>query len=272
MRRQGIPLLALLVLSGLPAAPVRAEEDPSARVVTCMRANVPPHVAIKKIELVAYDRAGGQRTITGRMYMNRGVSKESKSGRDLISATLYIDGPADLKGASYLVKETDDYLRDGMFVFLPTVKRVRRVTGTFADGALMGTNFSYFDFKQLQNAFGDMAAKFDTLAEVNGRPTQVMYYEALPSTETRFTKARVWVDTDACVVVKAEFFEGKKLVKEFTSPPGSVRAAGKYWYVSQVDMKETKSGSHTTVRVSDVDIDSKPSAAAFDPNTFYLHP
>ena len=50
---------------------------------------------------------------------------------------------------------TDDYLRDGMFVYLPAVKRVRRVTGTFADGALMGTNFSYFDFKQLQNTFGD---------------------------------------------------------------------------------------------------------------------
>ncbi len=258
-------LLALLV--GLAPAVQAQAQDATQKVVDCMRANVPKQLSIKSIELTAYDRSGGSRTMKGRMYMGR---EEGTKPGGLISAALYIDLPVELKGAAYLVKETDDYLRDGMFVYLPAVKRVRRITGTFADGALMGTNFSYFDFKQLQNAFSDLTARHEGLADVNGRPAQVLAFTVLEGTETRYTGGKLWVDQEACVVVKGEFYEGTKVVKAFTSPAGALRRTDKTWYLAEVEMKEPGAGTRTIARVTKVDTKTELPKRYFNPNLFHL--
>ena len=262
MKRHWILLALLFAL-----APAAQAQDSAQKVVDCMRANVPQRLSIKSLELTAYDRTGGSRTMKGRMYMGR---EGSARPGGLISASLYIDLPVELKGAAYLVKETDDYLRDGMFVYLPAVKRVRRVTGTFADGALMGTNFSYFDFKQLQNAFSDVNGKYEGQGEVNGRPAHTLGFTVLEGTETRYTGGKVWVDQEACVVVKGEFYEGTKVVKSFTSPEGSLRKAGSTWYLSEVEMKEPGAGTRTIARVSKLDTKTELPKRYFDPNAFHL--
>jgi hypothetical protein len=258
-------LLLVLALGG----PAQAQ-DQAQKVLECMRANVPQRLSIKGLELTAFDRAGGARTLKGRLYVGR---DKGQGGKELISAAMYIDQPAELKGAAYLVKETDDYLRDGMFVYLPAVKRVRRVTGTFADGALLGTNFSYFDFKQLQNAFSDISAKYDATGEVHGRPTHVLSYTVLEGTETRYTGGRLWVDQEACVVVKGEFLEARgRVAKQFSSPPGALRRAGATWYLAETEMQEPGTGTRSTARVTKVDTTAAVPNRYFDPNLFYLSP
>ena len=257
-------LLALL----FALAPAAQAQDAAQKVVECMRANVPQRLSIKSLELTAYDRSGGSRTMKGRLYMGK---EEGARAGGLISASLYIDLPVELKGAAYLVKETEDYLRDGMFVYLPAVKRVRRVTGTFADGALMGTNFSYFDFKQLQNAFSDVNGRYEGQADVNGRPTQVLSFMILEGTETRYTGGKVWVDQEACVVVQGEFYEGTKVAKSFTSPKGALRKADKTWYLAEVEMNEPGAGTRTIARVSKLDTKTELPKRYFNPNTFHLN-
>lgn len=259
--------IALALLAMLPLAPPAFAADRAQEVVECMRSRVPARLAIKSLELTSYDRTGGERTLKGRLYMGR---HPAGSGKEMISAALYIDSPVELKGAAYLVKETDDYLRDGMFVYLPAVKRVRRVTGTFADGALMGTNFSYFDFKQLQNAFSDLAGRHEGEAEINGRAANVLAYTVLEGTETRYTGARVWVDKEACVVVQGEFYEGTRLVKSFTSLPGALRQSDGVWYLSEVEMREPGAGTRTIARIGKLDTRGTIPSRTFDPNAFHL--
>ena len=258
----------VLGLALLPAGAAHAQDD-ARKVVECMRANVPAHLAIRSLELVAHDRTGGTRTMKGRLFMSK--VKAAEAGKDLISASLYIDLPMELKGAAYLVKETDDYLRDGMFVYLPAVKRVRRITGTFADGALMGTNFSYFDFKQLQNAFSDVSASREGTEDVHGRRAHVLAYTVLPGTETRYTGGKLWVDEEACVVVKGEFYEAnRRLAKSFTSPAGALKKADGAWYLAEVEMREPGTGSKTIARVSKLDTKAEVPSRYFDPNLFHL--
>jgi hypothetical protein len=261
-------VLGLLAVVPLAQAQAQAQAPaPAQKIVDCMRANVPQQLSIKSLELTSYDRTGGARTMKGRMYMAKEASARPGG---LISGALYIDLPAELKGAAYLVKETDDYLRDGMFVYLPAVKRVRRITGTFADGALMGTNFSYFDFKQLQNAFSDLAVKEEGKAEVNGRPAHLLAFKVHEGTETRYTGGRLWVDEEACVVVKAEFNEGSKLVKSFITPEGSLRKADGTWYLAEIEMSEPGTGTRTVARVAKLDSKTEIPRRHFDPNAFHL--
>jgi hypothetical protein len=170
------------------------------------------------------------------------------------------------------VRETDDYLRDGMFVYLPGVKRVRRITGSFADGSLLGTNFSYFDFKQMENAFGDLAAKLESATEIDGRPVHVLSFEALPGTETRYTSVKAWIDQKACVGVKAEFYDGGRLVKQLLSPPGSLHQVGDTWYLSEIEMREPGAGTRTVLRMGELNVTTPPPARVFEPTGFFLGP
>lgn len=261
MKRSGMLLLTML------AMPAWAQ-DPTQKIMDCMRANVPPQLAIGMLELTVYDRVGGSRQLKGRMY----TRKETGGRGGMMTASLRIDGPPEFKGASYLVRETDDYLRDGMFVYLPGVKRVRRVTGTFADASLMGTNFSYFDFKQLQNAFGDLKAKLEPVEHIHGRPAHVLLFTALPGAETRYTGVKAWVDQQACVAVRAEFYEGKRLVKELSSLAGSLKQSGSTWYVSEIEMRDPTANTRTVLRMGALDAEHQPPNRYFDPTAFFMGP
>lgn len=262
MKTSGWLLLALL------AGPAWAD-DAAQKIVACMRANVPAELTIGSLEFTSYDHTGGARTLRGHLYTHKDTSG---SKGPLMYASLRIDGPPEIKGAAYLVRETEDYLRDGMFVYLPGVKRVRRVTGTFADASLMGTNFSYYDFKQLQSAFGDLSAVVSSSEPVNGRPAQVLSFKALPGVETRYTSVKTWIDEQACVAVRAEFYERKKLIKALSSPAGSLKQAGTTWYVSEIEMKEPAAGTRTVLRIGDLNPVAQPAARYFDPNAFFLGP
>ncbi|HUR42062.1 MAG TPA: outer membrane lipoprotein-sorting protein [Verrucomicrobiae bacterium] len=262
MKRLALLLFVLLI-------PNAHAEETTKSVVECMRTRVPPFLTIGQLELTTYDRVGGSRTLQGRLYS----SKENGGPQGaMMHATLRVDAPAEFKGAAYLVRETDDYLRDGMFVYLPGVKRVRRVTGTFADASLLGTNFSYFDFKQLQNAFVDLLAESLVTEQVNGRPAYVLTARAVPGTETRYTMAKVWVDQQACVAVRAEFWDNKKVSKELSSPAGSLRKSGELWYVSEIEMRDASSGTRTVLKTGKLDAAKPPASRYFDPNTFHLGP
>src|SRR3546814_18541356 len=63
-----------------------------------------------------------------------------------------ISAPGDLAGASYLLRERDN--GDEMYVYIPALSKVRRVSGAAVDGSLWGTDLSFADVKQLGNAFG----------------------------------------------------------------------------------------------------------------------
>ena len=268
MKRFGWLLPLVLALGGGPAS----ADDAAQKVMDCVRANVPPRLTIGSLELVTYDRVGGSRTLKGRMFTSREAAGEQGRSGGLMNAALRIDAPAEFKGAAYLVRETDDYLKDGMFVYLPSVKRVRRVTGTFADASLMGTNFSYFDFKQLQNAFGDLEAKVDGSEHVNGRPAHVLLFKAKPGAETKYTSVKAWIDVEACVAVRGEFYEGRKLAKELSSPAGSLKQSGRTWYASEIEMRDPNTGTRTVLRMDKLDSEKQQSARYFDPNGFHLGP
>ncbi len=255
-------LLALLALG--EAAQAR---DSAQQVLDCMRGNIPRSVQVQQLELASTNNIGDTRTLQGRLFAMREAGAE---GRGLLRAMLRVDAPRNLAGAAYLVRETDDYLRDGMFVYLPAVRRVRRITGTFADGALMGTDFSYYDFRQLQSAFGDMSAVLEAPLEIDGRRTNGLLFKPLASAETRYSHVRAWIDHETCVPLKVNFYERGETRKQLTSPRSSLKQSGQRWYATELVMRDLLDESHTVLRVLKLSTDSEVGARYFHPGSFYL--
>lgn len=254
-------LCALLIL-----APAHAR-NPAGELLGCMRANIPPSVQVQRLELASTNNIGDTRTLHGRLSAMR---EPRAGGPGLLRAVLRVDAPPNLAGAAYLVRETEDYLRDGMFVYLPAVRRVRRVTGTFADGALMGTDFSYYDFRQLQSAFGDMSAELEEPLEIDGRRTNGLLFKPLAAAETRYSHVRAWIDHETCVPLKVNFYERGEIRKQLTSPASSLKQAAERWYASELVMRDLLDQSHTVLRVLELTTDADIDAGRFRPGSFYL--
>lgn len=260
--------LTILMLMGLGLAPAAgaAAATTAEDVVRCMRQNFPQTVSIRDIRLTTVDSTGTESTLAGRVYAHM---QKQEEGPDRMRATLTIEEPRNMYGSSYLVLETDDYLRDGMFVYMPAVGRVRRITGNFADGPMMGTKFSYFEFKQMTNAFGDLKGSYLGEESFDGRPNHIVDFAPVEGVSTHYTRVKAWIDQPTCLISKAEFYTDGRLIKRLISPAASLRKSGEQWYFSEVRMHDVTDDARTIMNIDRVTTNEELSRYRFNPKTFY---
>ena len=253
-------------LALLLSVPARADEALQ-KVFDCMQANLPPTLRVQHIELENSDRSGSSRLLKGRLYAMR---QKNGDGEGLVRAMLHIDVPDYLAGAAYLVRQGKPGAEDEMYVFLPSVNRVRRVIGDAGYDSLLGTNFSYVDFKQLENGFGGAPATLEAPQQIEQRPAYVISFKAQPGAAGGYSAIRSWVDQKTCVVLKADFYDGSAVRKEFTAPAAALRQSGVYWYLSQGQMRDLHDGTTTQLRILDVSSSEELPTRLFDARLFYL--
>ncbi len=246
---------AFLLAYSLPAA----ANDAASKLMACMKANIPPTVRIQTLELTAYDRSGSERNLKGTVYATRESSKAS--------VMLRVDAPPDLARSAYLVRENNS--GDEIHIYLPAVNRTRRVTGAAVDGNLWGSDISYVDLKQLQNAFDGNNLKLEAPGQVDGAPVEVMTFTPKPGTTTKYNLIRAYVDPKSCLVVKAEFLAGDAVRKLMTASPKDFKQSGTRWYPGEIFVETPAEGTRTRVKVTGVSIGDKLSSRLFNPTAFY---
>jgi hypothetical protein len=244
-----------------------ADAKDAAQVLGCMQANSPTALRTQKVTLDVREHGIPVRSLSGWLYTMRDGAKGAAPG--MLHVNLRITEPEALAGGAYLITQTQDYLRSGMYVYLPSVKRVRKVTGSVADGSLMGTQFSYGEFKQLQSAFGDLRATLETADAIEGRRVEVLSFRGFDNRESRYTSARVWVDQQSCVPLRADFSVGSTVLKRMIAPASAIRRDGNSYYLVQLQMRDLENDALTELRSEKGSTRSTP-AKLFDPETFYL--
>lgn len=230
------------------------------QVLTCMRANIPPTVRIQTIEVRAWDRGGGERSLKGKLFGTR--------EGDRARVMMRIDAPQDLAGAAYLVRENST--GDEMYLYLPAVRKVRRITGASLDGQLWGTDLSYNDVKQIQNAYSGAAATLDGKGDHEGRPVHVVTFTPGKEDGSRYKGIRTQVDQQSCVVLLAEFIEPSGVRKTLTVHPRDLKKAGDHWYAGEAEISDLKNGTRTRIRVLGVKTGDELAKRYFHPQSFYL--
>ncbi|WP_428311483.1 outer membrane lipoprotein-sorting protein [Hydrocarboniphaga sp.] len=253
-------LLCCALLCGAPVARAADAKD-AEQVLSCMRANSSSALRTQKITMDVRERGIPVRSLAGWLYTMRDHA-------GLLRVNLRITEPEALAGGAYLINQTADAPRGGMYVYLPSVGRVRKLSGSVADGALMGTQFSYVEFKQLQSAFGDLHATLETPEDIEGRRVEVLSFRGFDSSQSRYSGARAWIDQQSCVPLKADFMAGTKVLKRMIAPASSIRRDGAVYYVQQLQMRDLENDALTELR-SEKGSTRSTAAKLFDPETFY---
>lgn len=163
---------------------------------------------------------------------------DSKSEGDMSLMTFI--SPADVKGTKLLTHEKLDR-DDDQWLYLPALKRVKRIASKNKSGSFMGSEFSYEDISS------QSLEKFTYQGEAVKEPCKsgdCYKYERVPTDEySGYTKQIVWVDTTEFTVQKIEYYDRKKeLLKtaEFTNTK-----IQDHWRFEQIHMKNHQTRKET---------------------------
>ncbi len=133
-------------------------------------------------------------------------------GKDKKSVMIF-RAPADVKGTSFLSWDYDDPQKeDDKWLYLPALRKVRRISGSSKNEYFMGSDFTYDDM-------GDRNIDEDThtlLGEevVDGHTCWKV--ESVPvDSEDMYTRKIFWVDQQSHLVLKGEYYDKDGLLKNY---------------------------------------------------------
>jgi outer membrane lipoprotein-sorting protein len=248
------------ILLALAVSPPANADPASDKVLECMRGNIPPQVRIQDFEITSVDRTGGTRTLRGKLH--------AKRDGELARVMLRIEAPSDLAGSAYLIREGKG--SDEVYLYLPATRKVRRINGPNQDNKLWGTDLSFNDIKQLQNAYSGASLKLEPAAAIDSRPAHVLGMVPRPGETTRYNQLRAWVDQKTCVALKVEFSDSGGVRKRITANPKALKQNGKFWFASEAEMADISNGTSTRIKVFELSSPAKIADRLFNPQTFYL--
>ena len=203
-------------------------------------------------EADAFD--AGFSDFTADMVMTLKNRKNQKSIRQIKSKTLeqQSDGdkslslflqPADVKGTASLTF-SHGLKPDDQWLYLPALKRVKRISSKNKSGPFMGSEFAFEDLgsqeieKYTYNFIRDEACgEFECYV-----------IERIPAYEySGYTRQIAWIDKQAYRPIKIEYYDRKNVLLKTLSSSGYQEYAGKHWRADKMEMINHQTGKSTTL-------------------------
>jgi Outer membrane lipoprotein-sorting protein len=249
--------LAVLLLLGLAAPAVRSDPTPETarEIEDCARATLPRDSSIQTVFLSARDRAGGSRDLRARIYWKR-----FDDGRSRV--LLRVTDPPDMRGAGLLFVEKET--RNDTFLYLPALRRVRRVTTRMVSSTLFGTDLSLEDFERLQGlARGPDPTRLPD-GVVRDRPVYVLEAELGNGADSAYERIVSYIDRETCVPLRVEYYEpGGRLRKAIEADPAQIVSAGGARVPRHLSATDLRDDTSTEIVVEEIEVGAPVSRHLF---------
>ena len=250
MRHLLVPLLLLCFLQPAAAA------DIPAIARTCAEQNTPKTSSIQSIELHARDRSGYEQVLQANVYLKRFADNQAR-------LLMSFQEPVDVRGARFLIIQQSP--RNDLYIYMPGLFKVRKVTSERVSGSVLGTDFSYEDFERLYGIITNLKAERFPDGMLDGRPVYVL--NSYPDSSTSYVKIATYIDKQTCVPLKVDLYEnGYRLRKSLTVKPASIRAVGSIHVPGEMVMHDLRDKTETRLLVQGIRTDVKLDDSLFTPD------
>lgn len=213
----------------------------------------PPVEKGLEIAMEADKRSSGFGDFTARMKM----VLRGKEGRESIrkirvrtmetqsdgdkSLTIF-DSPRDVKGTAFLTY-THKVGDDDQWLYLPALKRVKRISSRNKSGAFMGSEFSFEDMSSME--VEKYTYKYLGMETLNGKECFVLERYPVDKENSGYSKMVSWLDTKEYRVFKEEYYDKRnKLLKTLVLSDYTLYM-GKYWMAHTMKMVNHQNGKET---------------------------
>ena len=198
----------------------------------------------------AYDRGFGD--FTADMVMTLKNKSGETSTRLIRIRTLEVEGdgdkslsifdePNDVKGTAMLTY-SHGLEPDDQWLYLPALKRVKRISSRNKSGPFMGSTFAFEDLGSQEVE----KYNYKFLREEACGDWQCYVIERVPAYKhSGYTRQIAWLDKDGYRIVKAEYYDRKKALLKTLTASDFQQFLDHYWRPGKMDMVNHQSGKST---------------------------
>jgi outer membrane lipoprotein-sorting protein len=255
-------LLGSTLTFGASAIDMPTIDDPV--IKACVERMMPAKTLSQGLTLRSFDDSGLIEESVAKLYWGR--DEEGKS-----RGVIRLSSPPSRKGLAVLMIENDAD-EPKMYLYVPDLKRSRRVTGKQLATSMMGTDFSYEEFSHFQNTASDAQTKRVEDQTLNDISTYV--FETTSTVpDPQYSRILTFVDQERCVPLQTQFFAPNgELNKELIATGDEIKPVGDRHIPHQVTMHDRKKNTRTELTIENVEIDIKLSDAIFSPKRLGMTP
>lgn len=158
------------------------------------------------------------------------------------------DNPRDVKGTAFLTF-THKFRDDDQWLYLPALKRVKRISSRNKSGSFMGSEFAYEDIASQE--VEKYTYKWIKDEVYDGQECFVTERYPVDEKNSGYTRQVVRTDKAEYRVLKIDYYDRKKsLLKTYTAKKYQ-QYLGKHWRSHEMDMINHQNGKSTKLIWSD---------------------
>ncbi|MDH3452572.1 MAG: outer membrane lipoprotein-sorting protein, partial [Gammaproteobacteria bacterium] len=157
------------------------------------------------------------------------------------------DRPADVKGTAFLT-HSHTTKPDDQWIYLPALKRVKRISSKNKSGPFMGSEFAYEDIASQE--IDKYTYKYLRDEDIDGRKAFVV--EQYPTYKYSGYKRRiVWIDQERYIPLRVEFYDRKDALLKTLKMSDYRQYLKQYWRAGKMYMENHQTGKTTLLTWSD---------------------
>ncbi len=226
------------------------------------------------IAIEADNRDSGWGDLSAKMVMTLTNRHGESSEREITIRSLEVnsDGdklltifhtPRDVKGTAFLsfthVEGADD-----QWLYLPALKRIKRISSGNKSGPFMGSEFAFEDLSSQEVE----KYNYKYLGDDSLDGVACLMVERIPTDKrSGYTKQIVWYDKEEYRIQKIDFYDRKSSHLKTLVYNSYQLYLGKYWRALEMEMKNLQTGKATSLQWADYSFGNGLSERDFDKNT-----
>ena len=194
-----------------------------------------------------------------------------ESEREMRSRNLEVDGdgdktlvifdtPRDVSGTAFLTFSHKDG-SDDQWLYLPALKRVKRIASNNKSGPFMGSEFAYEDISSQE--IEEFTYEFLRTEMVDEMECHVIVRYPTDK-KSGYTRQIVWIDTEEYRTQKIEFFDRKDELLKTLQYSGYQKYLDRFWRPDSMQMENHQTGKSTVLLWKDYAFDAGLSESDFD--------
>lgn len=162
---------------------------------------------------------------------------------------IIFDSPRDVKGTA-LLSHAEILKQDSQWLYLPSLKRIKRISSNNKSGPFMGSEFAYEDITA--NEIGKYSWKFLDVEPCPNMPSlECFKLETRPKYKySGYTKRIVWMDVEEFRGQQIDFYDRKDSLMKTQTFSGYKEYLGKFWRADKWSIVNLQTNKKTDIELT----------------------
>lgn len=190
-------------------------------------------------------------------------SKSLEVDGDGNKVIMVFQDPADVKGSAVL---THSHIQgnDDQWIYLPALKRVKRISSSNKSGPFMGSDFAYEDLSSVEFE----KYTYRLLGQESAEGKEYFKVERVPKYErSGYSKQIMWIDSKNFLINKIEMFDTAGKAYKVQTLTNYVNYFDNFWRAKNIEMRNLQNGNSTELKwIGDIQFNNGFSKRDFSKN------